>query len=73
MWEYARGVDCVPNLVEVLEKFFKTAIDYRGRIYIPKEVRRKLLIREGDRVYIKIEKDHFRVYTTKTLEAQGKC
>lgn len=60
------------DLVEALEKFFKTTVDYRGRIYVPKEVRRRLLIKEGDRVYIKIENDHFRVYTAKVLKSQTK-
>jgi len=60
----------ISNLIEALEKFFKTIMDYRGRIYVPKYVRRKLLIKEGDRVYIKIENDHFKVYTAKALKSQ---
>ncbi|MGB9778682.1 MAG: AbrB/MazE/SpoVT family DNA-binding domain-containing protein [Candidatus Bathyarchaeales archaeon] len=58
------------NTVEILEKFFKTAVDYRGRFYIPKQVRKILQIKEGERVYIKIEKDHFKVYTAKALKSQ---
>jgi len=58
------------NLIEALEKFFKTTVDYRGRIYVPKQVRRRLLIKDGDRVYIKIENDHFKVYTAKALKSQ---
>jgi AbrB family looped-hinge helix DNA binding protein len=60
------------NLIETLETFFKTTMDYRGRIYVPKQVRRILLIKEGERVYIKIEKDHFKVYTAKALKLQTK-
>ena len=60
------------NLFEVHETFFKTTVDYRGRIYVPKQVRRMLLIEEGERVYIKIEKDHFKVYTARALKSQTK-
>jgi len=58
------------STIEVLEKFFKTTMDYRGRIYIPKQVRKILLIKEGERVYIKIEQDHIKVYTAKALKLQ---
>jgi AbrB family looped-hinge helix DNA binding protein len=55
------------NLIEALETFFKTTVDYRGRIYIPKQVRKKLLIKEGEKVYIKVENDHLKVYTAKAI------
>lgn len=60
------------NLIKILETFFKTNVDYRGRIYIPKKVRSILQINKGETVYIKIDKErgYFKVYTTKALRLQ---
>ncbi|MEM3153307.1 MAG: AbrB/MazE/SpoVT family DNA-binding domain-containing protein [Candidatus Bathyarchaeia archaeon] len=60
------------NLIKILETFFKTNVDYKGRIYIPKKVRSILEINEGETVYIKIDKErgYFKVYTTKALRLQ---
>jgi len=55
-------------MLETLEKLYKARLDERGRIYIPKVVRESLQIKLGDRIYIKIEDDHFAVYTTKTIK-----
>ena len=54
--------------IDMLEAFFKSKLDSRGRIYIPKEAREKLAIRAGDKIYPKIENDHFIVYTTKAIK-----
>lgn len=61
------------NIIEVLETIFKTTVDYRGRIYLPKKVRSLLQIKEGETVYIKVDKrrkGYFAVYTVKALESQ---
>lgn len=57
----------VSCIVEMLEKFFKTALDERGRIYVPKAIRKKLLIKSGDKFFIKIEGDHLILYTTRAI------
>ncbi|KPV61461.1 MAG: SpoVT / AbrB like domain protein [Candidatus Bathyarchaeota archaeon BA1] len=55
------------SVVEVLEKLVKTKLDERGRIYIPKEVRERLFIKQGDILYIELEGDCFTVYTGKAI------
>lgn len=47
----------------IIENLLKTRIDERGRIYIPKPVRERFLIELGERLYIKIEGNHFSIYT----------
>jgi len=60
----------VANIINVLESFFKTTLDDRGRIYLPKEVRDKLSIREGDKIYIKVEDNRLTLYTAKMIERE---
>lgn len=55
------------TVVEILD-FFKSKLDNRGRMYIPKEAREKLAIRPGDKIYLKIEKHHLIAYTAKAIE-----
>jgi len=62
------GKNELADILEALEKLCKTRLDERGRIYVPKVVRERLQIKLGDRIYIKIENDHFAVYTTKTIK-----
>lgn len=71
MWENALTMGrfmTTNNMVEVLEKLFKTRLDERGRIYLPKTVRAKLQINEGDKIYLIIENNHFTVYPAKELK-----
>jgi len=55
------------SIEEILTKFAKTMVDDKGRIYIPKAFRERLAIKEEDKVYIKLEEDHLKVYTAKFL------
>lgn len=58
----------VSRIIGMLEEFFKTTLDGRGRIYLPKEVRDSLSIREGDKIYIKVGNNRLALYTTKMIE-----
>jgi predicted adenylyl cyclase CyaB len=51
------------TLTGFIEKLLKINIDERGRIYIPRAVREKFSIKLGERLYIKIEDNHFSIYT----------
>ena len=51
--------------LEMLESYFKSKVDSRGRIYIPKEAREKLSIKKGDKIYLKIQNDYLIVLTSK--------
>ena len=55
------------EVAEMLEKLFRSKLDERGRLYIPKAVRERLLMKRGDRIYIEAEKDYFIVYTTRAI------
>lgn len=57
-------------VVKVLEKFFKTTLDERGRIYVPKEIRNRLSIKLGAKIYIKIQGDHLILYTTRAIRKE---
>jgi len=56
------------DVLEMFDKLFRSKLDERGRIYVPKALRDRLLMREGDRVYIESENDHFIVYTAKAIK-----
>ncbi len=56
------------NIIEILDKLFKSKLDERGRIYIPKLVREKLSLKPNDKIYIKIEDESFIVLTTKAIK-----
>ena len=58
------------HIIKMLENLFKTTLDYRGRIYLPKVVRDRLSIKEGDKIYIKVENSHLILYTTKMIEKE---
>jgi len=62
------GKNKLAEILEVLEKLCKARLDDRGRIYIPKVVRERLQIKLGERIYIKMENDHFTVYTTRVIK-----
>jgi len=62
------GKNKLADILEALEKLYKARLDERGRVYIPKVVRERLQIKLGDRIYIKIENDHFSVYTTRSVK-----
>lgn len=51
----------------MLESFFRSKVDSRGRIYLPKEAREKLSVKAGDRIYLKIEDDYIIVLTLKAI------
>lgn len=51
------------TLAGVIEKLLKINIDERGRIYIPQAVRDRFSIKLGERLYMKIEDNHFGIYT----------
>jgi len=54
-------------MMEALENLYKVRLDERGRIYVPKVVREKLQIKLGERIYLRIESDHFAAYTRNTI------
>jgi len=54
-------------MIEALENLYKVRLDERGRIYVPKVVREKLQVKLGERIYIRIENDHFAAYTRKNI------
>jgi len=56
------------EVLEILEKLFKSKLDERGRIYIPKTIQEGLLMKKGDRIYIEAKSDHFIVYTTRAIK-----
>jgi AbrB family looped-hinge helix DNA binding protein len=58
------------HIMELLEESFMAKIDERGRIYLPKSVRKRLSLKPGDGVYIKISGEAFTVYTIKAIEKQ---
>jgi AbrB family looped-hinge helix DNA binding protein len=58
------------SIIELLDKLFKSKLDERGRMYIPKTVREKLSLNPGDKIYIKIEDESFIVLTTKAIKKQ---
>lgn len=60
----------VTRIMGMLEEFFKTTLDARGRIYLPREVRDRLSIKESDKIYIKIERNHLILYTAKMIEKE---
>jgi len=62
------GKNELTEILEALEKLWKTKLDERGRIYIPKEVRETLQITLGERIYVKLENDHLNVYTSKSIK-----
>lgn len=55
------------DILETLETLRIAKLDERGRIYIPKAAREQLQIKLGDKIYIKIEKEHLVLYTTSAL------
>jgi AbrB family looped-hinge helix DNA binding protein len=65
------GKTTLTEIFETLEKFRATRLDHRGRIYIPKVVRERLQLKLGDRIYIKIENDHFKVYSTEGIKKRS--
>jgi AbrB family looped-hinge helix DNA binding protein len=62
--------ESLTHAIKMLESLFKTSLDDRGRIYLPKEVRDRLSIREGDKIYIKVENNRLVLYTTKMTEKE---
>jgi len=59
------------DIAYLLSKFIETHVDYRGRIYVPKKCRKKIGMREGDKVYIELEEDCFKVYTARGLRKRS--
>ncbi len=56
------------NIIELLDNLFKSKLDERGRIYIPKPVREKLSLKPGDKIYIRIKDEFFIVFTVKAIQ-----
>ena len=56
------------SIIEILDKLFRSKLDERGRIYIPKPVREKLSLKPGDKIYIRIEDESFIVLTVKAIK-----
>lgn len=67
MWENAYRKK---DMTDIAEKLVKAKIDNRGRIYIPIYVRRKLSMKLGDRLLIRIEEDHLKIHP-KTQRGQA--
>lgn len=55
------------SITDAIEKLFKTKIDERGRIYIPRPVRQRFSIKLGEKLYIKIENGYFSIYTATAI------
>jgi len=55
------------HIIEALENLHRVRLDERGRIYVPKVIRERLQIKLGERIYIRIENDHFAAYTRNTI------
>ena len=64
--------ESLTDAVRMLENLFKTSLDVRGRLYLPKEVRDRLSIKEGDRIYVKVENNSLILYTTKMIAKELK-
>jgi AbrB family looped-hinge helix DNA binding protein len=64
--------ESLTDAVRILENLFKTSLDGRGRLYLPKEVRDRLSIKEGDKIYIKVENNSLALYTTKMIQKELK-
>ena len=64
------GINELAEILAALEKFHIARLDERGRIYVPKTIREKLQIKLGDKVYIKMENNHFEVYTSNAIKKQ---
>ncbi len=62
--------ESLTSMIKMLEEFFKTALDDRGRIYLPKEIRDRFSIKEGDKIYIKVEGNRLVLYTAKMIEKE---
>lgn len=58
------------DILETLETLRIAKLDERGRIYIPKAIREPLQIKLGEKIYIKIEKEHLVLYTPSALRKQ---
>lgn len=56
------------SIIELLDELFKSKLDERGRIYIPKIIREKLSLKPGDKIYIKVENESFMVFTAKAIK-----
>ncbi|UCC27696.1 MAG: AbrB/MazE/SpoVT family DNA-binding domain-containing protein [Candidatus Bathyarchaeota archaeon] len=58
------------NSIELLDNLYKSKLDDRGRIYIPKSVRERLSIKLGDTIYIKSNEESFSVFTRRAMKKQ---
>jgi len=58
------------KIEEFLDKITKTVVDDRGRIYIPKKIRRQLAIKEEDELFIELVDNYLKIYTRKALKTQ---
>ena len=58
---------------EIFDKTLKTVVDDRGRIYIPRNIRRQLGIKEGDKLLIFIADEYLEIYTRKAYEMKSKA
>lgn len=58
------------NTIELFDILFKSTLDDRGRIYIPKSVRERFSIKLGDTIYIETNEESFSVYTRRAIEKQ---
>ena len=64
--------ESLTDAVRMLENLFKTSLDGRGRLYLPKEVRDRLSIKEGDKIYVKVGSNRLVLYTAKMIEKELK-
>ena len=55
------------KIFTLIENSIKTTIDERGRLYIPKRVRKKLLITSNKQLFIIVKDGFFIVYTSNGL------
>ena len=48
-----------------------TKLDERGRITIPKEIRKKLKVKQNDVLYIQDKKNYFVIYPPKSIKIKS--
>jgi len=47
---------------------YKAKLDDRGRVYIPRELRKKLKLEAGSTLYIILSKEGIRIFSAKAFE-----
>ena len=59
------------SATELFKDLFRSKVDSRGRIYLPKKAREKLSVKAGDKIYLEVRSNRFIAYTTKAISQKG--